>query len=279
MTGLLRHPRAEAVALKANTAHEFAARHALVHYASGAIYSFIPKNACSTLRYSLARANMCIAGPEDWTWIHPNNSTFSAGLPDLVRAPFSFVVLRCPHARLASVFLDKIVDKTPELWQIYRYTRDGFDPDMFTFRDFVTLLADATLRKANVHWRPQEDFLVYENYTHVFALEYFNKVPSILREEINLEVYDARALTGHGTDTVTLVAQGGFANTPLHDLATMKRAGTLPAHDRLYDDSLARQVADLYAADMKLCTDHLGSNILTFKNIFEDPKESANDIT
>lgn len=128
MTGLLRYARGEEVALSQNGAHGFAAQHALVHYTSGAVYSFIPKNACSTMRYSMAIANNCISGPEDWTWIHKNNGTFVATLPELVRAPYSFVILRCPHARLASVFLDKIVDRTPELWQLYRKMRDGFTP-------------------------------------------------------------------------------------------------------------------------------------------------------
>jgi hypothetical protein len=45
MTGLLGHARHEMmVRLEQNKAHGFAGGHALLHYASGAIYSFIPKN-------------------------------------------------------------------------------------------------------------------------------------------------------------------------------------------------------------------------------------------
>jgi hypothetical protein len=266
MTGLLRYAREEAVALKSNAAHGFAAQHALIHYPSGAVYSFIPKNACSTLRYSLARANNCISDPEDWVWIHPNNATFTATLPELVCAPFSFAILRCPHARLASVFLDKIVDKTPELWQLYQLTRDGFNPDTLTFRDFVTLLSEPEVQKSNIHWRPQIDFLVYETYTHVFALEQFGTAVTTVRDATGFEIYDARALTGHGTDGVTLTKRGCFADTPLHDLAAMKRDGQLPAHDRLYDDRLARQVASLYTSDLNIYAAHLGTKSLTFPN-------------
>lgn len=270
VTGLLRYPRTQAVALKANAAHGFAAQHALLHYPSGAVYSFIPKNACSTLRYSLARANNCIDSPEDWVWIHPNNATFMATLPDLVRAPFSFVILRCPHARLASVFLDKIVDKTPELWQLYRLTRDGFDPDMLTFRDFVDLLLDFDALVSNIHWRPQIDFLVYETYTHVFALEQFGTAVATLRTEVGFDIHDARALTGHGTDEVELIHEDCFADTPLHVLAGMKRSGHLPAHARLFDQRLARQVASLYAADMSIYTDNLGPEGLTFPDFLTE---------
>lgn len=267
MTGLLRHARHEMVRLEQNKAHGFAAGHALVHYASGAIYSFIPKNGCSTLRYSFARANNCIAGPEDWMWIHPNNGTFTAQLRDLVTAPFSFVILRCPHARLASVFLDKIVDKTPELWQLYRLTRDGIDLDTLTFRQFVALLTDSDIFKANIHWRPQADFLVYDVYSCVFALEDFGVAQETLRDRVGLEVHDARALTEHGTDRATLIREGCFADTPLTDLVALKRSGKLPAHAQLYDEALAQEVAGLYAEDMALYADHLDTRHLTFSSL------------
>lgn len=264
MTGLLRYARSEDVPLSQNKAHSFAAHNALVHYPSGAVYSFIPKNACSTLRYSMAIANNCITGPEDWTWIHLNNGTFAATLPELVRAPFSFTVLRCPHARLASVFLDKIVDKTPELWQLYRLTRDGFDPDALTFRHFVTLLGEKTLLTANIHWRPQQDFLVYEQYSHVFALEQFREAAPVLQDAIGFTVQDARRLTGHGTDRVEMIREGMFADTPLVELAQMKRGGKLPAHGQLYDPALARRVADLYTGDMTIYAAHLDAQLLSF---------------
>lgn len=267
MTGLLRYARHEMVRLDLNKAHGFAANHALVHYASGAVYSFIPKNGCSTMRYSLALANHCIDGPEHWTWIHPNNITFAATFPELVRAPYSFVILRCPHARLASVFLDKIVDKTPELWQLYRLSWDGFDPDALTFRDFVQRIADKDTLKSNVHWRPQVDFLVYETYTQVFALENFGAAIKTLKDDIDFTVEDARALTGHGTDAVRLLETGDFADTPVAELAAMKRGGTLPAHARLYDNDLAHQVAGVYARDMAFYTDHLDVKQLTFSSM------------
>ena len=52
MTGLLRYARSEDVPLPQNTAHRFAAQYALVHYPSGAICSFILKNAFPPMRSS-----------------------------------------------------------------------------------------------------------------------------------------------------------------------------------------------------------------------------------
>lgn len=268
MTGLLRYARRSDGTLRLNRAHGFAATHALVHYRSGAVYSFIPKNGCSTMRYSLARANMCIAGPEDWTWIHMNNDTFSATLSELVRAPYSFVILRCPHARLASVFLDKIVGRTPEMWHLHGLMRERFDPDRLSFRDFVGMIADdEDVLVSNIHWRPQADFLVYENYTRVFALERFGAAVQGLRADLDFEVHDARTLTGHGTDRVTLVETGDFADTPVAELADMRRAGRLPAHARLYDGALMRDVARLYSADLVLYAAHLDPALLSFPDM------------
>lgn len=61
---LLRHVPGTLTALGQNQLHKHAADFALTHFASRAVYSFIPKNACSTMRVSLAIANGCIAGSE-----------------------------------------------------------------------------------------------------------------------------------------------------------------------------------------------------------------------
>ncbi|MEO0858895.1 MAG: hypothetical protein AAFY55_18790, partial [Bacteroidota bacterium] len=124
-----------------------------------------------------------------------------------------------------------------------------------------------TLRMANIHWRPQVDFLVYETYSKVFALEAFHMAGKTLKAKIGLMVHDARKLTGHGTDAVTLVRTGSFADTPLAELSAMKRAGTLPAHAQLYDADLAHQAADLYAEDMALYAAHLNVKNLTFSEL------------
>lgn len=247
---LLRYARTQLVPLHLNTAHEAAAVQALVHYPTGAVYSFIPKNACSTLRMSFALANGCIAGPEDWVWIHPNNGTFRATLRELVTAPYTFVVLRCPFARLASVFLDKITGRYPDFWALHRRERDQLDPDETTFRDFVAAISEPGALEANIHWRPQVDFLVYESYDDVFALERFGDAVARLAQK-GIAVADARALTGHGTGHL-VTEEGAFADTPIHVLAEMKRQGRAPRHAALYDAALITQVRALYGGDITL---------------------------
>lgn len=264
MTRLLRHARADFGTLRQNPAHNFAARHALVHYASGAIYSFIPKNACTTMRYSLALANGAIAGPEDFVWVHQNNTTFSAELRDLATAPYSFVILRCPYARLASVFLDKIVRSTGEAWALRRFDGDRFELDELTFRQFCRLLKTLRIRNGNIHWRPQCDFLVYDDYDGWFRLEAFAEAAAEITARTGLEVRDARALAGHGTDRYALEDGEGFADWPVLRLAEMQRAGRAPSHAALYDSALAAEVGQLYKADIALYTDRFGPGGLLF---------------
>ncbi len=207
----LRFARHDRQALVHNPAHGFAARHALAIYPAGAIYSFIPKNGCSTLRYSIAVANGCILGPDDIDWIHANNWTFSADLRTLLTARYAFAVLRCPYRRLASVFLDKVVGEEPQVRRLLprqkpslaRRTRGklrklsgqpplpplrAFDPDRYTFRSFVASLRLPGGVMTDHHWAPQSAFLVYENYDDLFCLEAFGDAVAGLRRNIGLEV-------------------------------------------------------------------------------------------
>lgn len=263
----LRYAADKPVALERNIAHQRAVSHALVHYGSGAVYSFIPKNACTTLRLSLAVANGCVTDLEDWTWIHLNNGTFQADLRDLATAPFTFTVLRCPHARLASVFLDKILMRGAEYWELFHAEGDRLDHDSLTFREFVTLVLGTPGRlRSNIHWRPQGDFLVYDDYDAWFSVEDFATAAAAI-ETCAFPVIDARGLSRHGTDQVALLDRGCFADTPCLQLAEMRRGGQLPAHAALYDNRLATRVAKAYADDIALYRDRCGADGLSFPDI------------
>ncbi|WP_432257123.1 sulfotransferase family 2 domain-containing protein [Limimaricola sp. AA108-03] len=259
----LRHSGASVMPLTANSAHGFAAAHALVAYDSGSVYSFIPKNGCSTMRYSLALANGCISGPEQWSWIHANNHTFQASLRELVTAPFSFVILRCPHRRLASCFLDKILSRTQEFWALHRLTRDKLDPDKLSFRDFVMAISDTSMLRANIHWRPQIDFLVYEEYDAYYALEGFAQAIPEIENRAKISVHDARGLTNHATSQTWKQSPDAprdiCADMPLHELAALRREGRIPRSTDLYDAVLIEHVARLYAEDIVLYDQKFGN--------------------
>ena len=248
---LLRFARQKFDSLASNGPHQFAAKFALSIYGADAVCSFIPKNACSTLRYSIALANGVLAGPEDFDWIHTNNQVFKADMAALAKARYTFVVLRDPFLRIVSCFLDKMLNQKPLAWQFHTLTDSKITPAMLTFRDFIGQLRP--LLQANEHWRPQGEFLVYQDYDDYFCVEQFDDAVAVLRNRIGLTVYDTRGLAQHGLDRFTpLEGDETFADTPVHTLAALQRSGRVPRAAQLFDAALIAQVARLYAADIAL---------------------------
>lgn len=265
MIRLLRYACDSIKPLDQNTAHGFAARYALVHYRSGAVFSFIPKNGCTTLRYSLAIANGCLRGAEDFTWIHANNQTFAASLAELQRGPFTFAILRDPYRRLASVFLDKFASKDTVAWNFRRRQGDDFDLDDLTFREFVTRIATPQEKKADEHWRSQVDFLVYDSYDALFRLEDFATAAETIKDRTGMEMRDARALSGHGSERYDLLSDGCYGDMPVWDIRAMQREGRCPDHLALYDFKLFETARRFCADDVTLYRREFGVDALSLR--------------
>ncbi len=234
-----------------NAKHALAAAYALSIYDARAIYTFIPKNGCSTMRLSLAIANGAIGGADEINWIHHNNFTFSATMGELVSARYTFAIVRCPFARLASCYLDKIVGRNFPFWKLDHAMRSALDPNAYTFRTFVDLLADPDLRELDEHWRPQHDFLVYDTYDDLFDLAQLRGAGETLRQKIGFTLHDARRHTRHGIDGLTRV-DGCGPDTPPLDILTMRTRGEVPEPASLYDDELVAKVAEWFADDLRL---------------------------
>ncbi|MCG8419597.1 MAG: sulfotransferase family protein [Proteobacteria bacterium] len=247
-----------------NHKHMFAAGSALVDYPGNAIYSFIPKNGCTTMRLSLAIRNGCIDGPDQVHWVHANNSTFCATLRELLTVDYTYVVLRCPFRRLASVFLDKIVGDKAPLEKLWNHAERQFDRESITFTQFVALLAESALR-IDIHWRPQVDFLVYETYDAYFQLERFGHVMEEVRRRTALQIVDARNLTKHGIAHLqTIGAYAEHAHTPAHRVREMKRSAVIPDPMSVYSEDTVEQVRRLYRDDLLLYAMRFGTEHLMF---------------
>lgn len=250
--------------LNNNPKHKLAHNHALSIYESEAIYSFIPKNACSTLRTTIAYANCCIKDKSDFNWIHKNNQTFKASLSDLVRAKYTFTILRCPFARLVSVYLDKIINRNLDAWHYIDLHKRNIDIEDVTFDFFVKSMVTPKIRNGNIHWRPQEDFLVYEDYDDFFSLENFSQVEKVLRDRIGLELIDARPLTNHGTDGYNYLDGRDFHKLKPLELLNYKLNGTLPDPRKMYSDELIELVKEAYQNDIQLYQTKIGSKTLMY---------------
>ncbi|MYZ50400.1 sulfotransferase family 2 domain-containing protein [Propylenella binzhouense] len=262
MVRTFRYSAASDGPLSANPAHAFAARHALRLYRADAVYTMIPKNACSTMRLSLAKANGCVGSAADFFWIHANNDTFSADLPSLARARYTFVFLRCPFRRLASAYLDKMVAREPPMWQLLDLDRRAVAPADLTFRTFVRLVTRKDALRENHHWRPQVDFLVYDAYDDWFRVEAFAAAAERLAERTGIEILDARGLTRHGTETYRKMA--GDPDLPPLDILLLQRGGESPDPATLYDGELVDRVGAAYGADVELYRSLFGPDALMF---------------
>lgn len=257
---LLRYARSDNCVLRLNPKHQVAAAHSLKVYQSNSIYTFIPKNACSTMRLSLAIANGCIPDTSYIDWIHANNDTFQASLEDLVMARYTFVILRDPFARLASCFLDKIASKAFPARQLRDLSGTTLDIDEISFGDFIEMLGSTTVLSGNMHWRPQTDFLVYECYDDYFSVENLEYAAATIRDRARLEVIDARPLTAHGLDHYNLLPVSiDHSRTPVREIARLKQDGFCPDPRSLYTGPLIDRVTQLYAVDIGLYAEKIGS--------------------
>ena len=258
MPRIFRYSHQNYCTLKVNKQHSFAQEFALNIYPSDAIYTFIPKNACSTVRTSLAIANGCIKDSSDFNWIHQNNNTFTASLSELAKAKYTFAILRCPFSRLLSVYLDKIVNRNNPAWGYVDLHKRKIDIEDITFEFFVKSMSNERVRNADIHWMPQTNFLVYEDYDDYFALEEFGVATRVLKEKIGLELVDARPLTQHGSDGYQkLSKRKPYARSPL-ELLEYKSQGFLPSIRTMYSDELVACVKKAYKADIALYKKQIG---------------------
>ncbi|MFT4517791.1 MAG: hypothetical protein ACI9JM_000168 [Halioglobus sp.] len=264
MPRLLRYSSKNYGALPANKQHSFAQRHALNIYPSDAIYSFIPKNACSTMRTSLAIANGCIKDGSDFNWIHQNNDTFTADLSELAKAKYTFTILRCPFARLLSVYLDKIVNRNSSAWRYVDLHNRKIEIEDITFEFFAKSMCKERIINADIHWMPQTNFLVYEEYDEYFAFEEFPTLAQELKDAIDLELVDARPLTKHSTGEYRkLSSKEPYRLGPLA-LLNAKNKGSMPSLSAMYNDELVACIKRAYKGDIGLYKRKLGAGNLSF---------------
>jgi hypothetical protein len=247
----LRYPRQSDQSVRANRAHQFAAGYALAVYRNRYVFSFIPKNACSTMRYSLAIHNGFIEPGDSVAWIHANNSTFEATQSELACAEFTFVVLRCPFDRLASAYLDKIVGMYRDAWSFRPPGHEDGGPQNASFTDFVRAIADSRQTRANVHWRPQVDYLVYKDYDRYYAFSKIAEMETELRDKHDFELYDTRDHTQHGVHRLAKIEED-CSGLKAFELANLKREGKVPSLAALYNPETIELVRETYNRDLRL---------------------------
>ena len=249
----LRYSAVSSGRLGANKAHVFATKYALSVYGSASVYSLIPKNACATMRLSIALRNGFLSDPEQADWIVPNGLVFRAGLRDIASARYSFVVLRCPYARLASCFYDKFLGSSAPAGKFRRHVALEGGLQGLTFTTFCRALKQEQVFMADQHWRPQAAFLVYREYDDVFAVEKLSEAAATLKKKADLDLIDSRPYIKHDAAQFKRMDRAeDCAGLTVREIKALKAAGLLPHPASIYSDEAHDIVSKLYAEDVTL---------------------------
>ena len=239
-----------------NDLYAFSLKHTLSIYPINAVCTFIPKNACSTLRYSVAVANGFLSDIADIEWIHTNNETFTASQREIARAQLTFVILRCPFTRAASCFLNKFVDNK------LKFNDANGNKLSVNFNEFLLIVKSQNRKNRNIHWRNQSDFLHYEQYDKYFALESFSEAADFL-SEYNFKIHDTRSAINHDL-SIYKKSQGDYSKTKDIKLKEMKDKGVVPSYKSMFGETEIRLVKEIYADDISLYKKNFGSSELLF---------------
>lgn len=265
-----------------------ASSHAVHITGANSVYSYIPKNACTTMRYAISANNLgARAVPMDR--VHQTIQNSVASKQQIRDATYRFTILRCPWERLASLFLDKFVegkrtgrairinaDKSQYSWPrstfqraLYRAgLRPYIDPRIFSFREFVSLISEPRALAIDHHWTPQAEFdLCREGYPYseIFGFHELSSAFKRIEVKTGLKIIDTRSMTGHGTEKLSKVSSGTFADLSLDALKAMKDEGEVPDYKNLYDDETASRVRRMYTEDIDWIRSCFGDVMFTFK--------------
>jgi hypothetical protein len=254
---LLKNARLKNVPISQNESYNFSSRYTLSIYPLDAICTFIPKNACSSLRYSIAIANGFIKDLNDIKWIHSNNQTFIATQRELALSKYTFVVLRCPFTRVASCFIDKFVGRK------LKFNDSSGRKISVNFHDFLTIVKSQTQSDRDEHWRNQSDFLHFEKYDQYFSLESFSNATNAL-EDKGFKVHDVRSVVKHDLSGFKRV-EGDFSKMRDVDLKIMKDQGMVPSYKSMFGAQEISLVNEIYSDDIELYKSHFGDRNLLFK--------------
>lgn len=241
--------------LFANENYQFAINHTKVHYRSNSVCTWIPKNACSNLRCSIAISNGAIASVEEIEWIHANNDSFVASTKEALETEFTFIILRNPFKRLLSYFLDKLCHSDdPQEDLSYQIAKDVFEfnSDM-SYEDFINYIWEYphTINE-DEHTRPQCDFVLYRNYDRYYSIERLQEALEEIHTKTGLEIYDTRNTNSIYTTKDHDSDPGITHQTKALDIKNLYNQKKSPSIKNMYTKEMIKKVSAIYLQDILL---------------------------
>jgi hypothetical protein len=253
---LLKNARLKNLPISQNDLFSFSSRYTLSIYPLDFVCTFIPKNACSSLRYSIAIANGFIKNISDIKWIHSNNQTFISTQKELACAKYTFVILRCPYRRIASCFLDKFAGRK------LKFNDEKGERLSINFHEFLLIIKAQIRKDRDEHWRNQSDFLHYDTYDNYFSLESLPEALEALKLR-GFNILDTRSTIKHDLSKYKKL-DGDFSKMKDLDLKKMKDDGVIPNYDSMFSDLEINLVKQIYNDDISLYKKHFGKENLLF---------------
>lgn len=89
-------------------------------------------------------------------------------------------------------------------------------------------------------------------YSDIFGMHTLGAAFARITEVTGMPIHDTRNLSGHGADSLKMLIDSCYADTPLAELARMRGRGYAPANAARYDSALMQEVAHLYEEDLGL---------------------------
>ena len=241
-----------------NTEHNFAKRFTLYNYSSSTMCTFIPKNACTSLRYSFALANGFVRDLEDIDWIHGNNHSQQASENELRNCCYSFIILRSPFTRLSSYFLDKLVGNFGEVSITDESYENAFlnkfcKVENLTFEKYINIIwENPKIIYKDLHTVPQIDFLLFDDYDKWIALEKLSKEINKIELKSKVEFIDTRNHVRNTTKGYELISNEYHGDITINKLRDLKRKNLLPAHATLFNEETSYKILITYLSDVFL---------------------------
>lgn len=242
--------------LKDNVSHNFAKQHTIIHPQSNTVCTWIPKNACSSLRFSFAKANGLIRSKDDIQWIHKNNQSFNADNKELLNADYTFTILRDPFERILSYFLDKIChpNSDNDHDKSYGHAKRLFKTSEDTnFESFIeSIHTHPTLILEDIHTTPQCNFLIYENYDDYFSTESMEEAKSRILSKTGIQLEDTRGFNGIHTSKGLSLSELFGPETTINHIKDNLAKGLTPKPQNMFTQEMIRKTSLIYLGDIIL---------------------------
>lgn len=235
----------------------------LYNIKSNLTYCRIPKNACTTLRFTFIKNLDDIyefPGSSDFEKlknVEANPSLLSnIGKEKKRDAKIKLLILRNPYDRIVSAFLDRFCKGKDQMYEVVdqklRLSKKYKDID---FDFFLENLISTNYFLKNVHYIPQNEFTFDFDYNFVFNIKKLNdeKFIKLFEEKTKLKFFDSKKVKDH---TLSSLYKENFnhANKLKCKLLRkmIKEDKKIPYYENFLTLENKRIIYDIYKKDFKL---------------------------